>query len=258
MLKKLDFGGAAVVVTAAGAGIGEATCAELAELGALVRAVDIDPLIGERVADTPERYGKAARGYVADVSSEEAIRGLADQVRQESPHIAAVVNVAGVNDFTPAHELELDVWNRVININLTSVFLMVREFVPDLRQRGGSVVNVASTYGLVGAKNMPAYCASKAGVVNLTRQLATDLAEFGIRVNSVCPGPTLTPRRKAHFDSGLRDQQAAVRRTAMQRMADPSEIGSVIAFLASPAASYMTGATVAVDGGQLAYAGAFD
>jgi NAD(P)-dependent dehydrogenase (short-subunit alcohol dehydrogenase family) len=115
---------------------------------------------------------------------------------------------------------------------------------------GGAIVNVASTFGVIGNAKVPVYCATKGGVVNLTRQMAIDYGPQGLRVNSVCPGSTLSPRYKGYVDKGLVNMDAVKARIMLGRPAECDEIGDVIAFLVSDAASFVTGATMLVDGGQ--------
>ena len=256
-LAALRFDGAPVIVTGAGAGIGQACCEVLTDLGATVIAVDFNEEILANISNSAI-YGENAKAFVADVSSEADVANLKAEIERSYDSITAVINVAGTNDNTSVRKLSLEQWNRIMATNLTSVFLMTREFLPLVERGRGSFVNIASTYGLVGVKNNTSYCSSKAGIINLTRQIATEVGSAGVRANSVCPGPTLTPRRQSSFDSGRSIRAEAEQRTLLGRMASPLEIARVIVFLASNAASYVTGATFVVDGGQLAFIGPHD
>jgi meso-butanediol dehydrogenase/(S,S)-butanediol dehydrogenase/diacetyl reductase len=165
--------------------------------------------------------------------------------------VKAIVNNAGNNFSAPLHELPTERWRELMATNLDSVYFMCRDFIPLLlKAKGPSIVNVASTFGVIGNAKMPVYCASKGAVVNLTRQLAIDYGAQGLRVNSVCPGSTLSPRYKGYIDKGLVRMEAVNARIMLGRPAQCEEIGDVIAFLVSDAASFVTGATMMVDGGQ--------
>lgn len=255
MLDDLKFGGATVVVTGGASGIGLACCRVLGALGAAIAAVDVDRDALERAVDEFQESGVDCRAFVADVGDEDDVARLAREVHRGSSQVRGLVNVAGTNDQRTALELPADDWDRVLRLNLTSVFLCSKAFLPLLGE-GGSIVNIASTYGLIGSPRMTVYCASKGGVVNLTRQLAIDYGPRGIRVNSVCPGPVLTPRRLRYFAEGKGDQRSAEARTVLGRLAEPEEVANVVAFLASGAASYITGAAIVVDGGQTIHTGA--
>lgn len=258
MLDKLAFDSAPVLVTGGASGIGLACCRSLAELGATVLVADVDE---QRLAEVGEELagsGAAHRTYLVDVSDEAEVARLAAAVESEPGRLSALLNVAGTSDRQPIGESSLETWNRVLAVNLTSVYLMTRAFLPLLTRSAGAVLNIASTYGLIGNERTPAYCASKGGIVNLTRQLAVDLRGTGVRVNSVCPGPTLTPRRLAYIAAGTSDARRSARKTLLQREAQPDEIADVAVFLCSRAASYVHGATVVVDGGQTVHTGSLD
>ena len=189
--------------------------------------------------------------FVADVSREEDVGRLVKWVVGAFPEVKAIDNNAGNNFSAPIHELPTERWRELMATNLDSVYFMCRDFIPLLlKAKGPSIVNVASTFGVIGNPRMPVYCATKGGVVNLTRQLAIDYGSQGLRVNSVCPGSTLSPRYKGYIDKGLVKMEAVNARIMLGRPAECDEIGDVIAFLVSDAASFVTGATMLVDGGQ--------
>jgi len=251
MLAKLKMDGQAVVVTGGGAGIGKAAAAALCEMGATSIIVGRTE---KTLQDTQAEFqakGWACETFVADVSQEADVGRLAAWVGSAFPEVKAVVNNAGNNFSSVLHELPTERWRDLMATNLDSVYFMCRDFIPLLlKAKKPSIVNVASTFGVIGNAKMPVYCASKGAVVNLTRQMAIDYGPQGLRVNSVCPGSTLSPRYKGYLDKGLVNMDAVKARIMLGRPADCDEIGDVIAFLVSDAASFVTGATMVVDGGQ--------
>lgn len=251
MLKQLQFKGEVVVVTGGGQGIGLATAQALAELGASLVIAERNGEQLEAAAAEVRKAGVECVPVVTDVTREADVAALAKLVADRWGRAKAIVNNAGNNFRTPLADLPTEKWREIINVNLDGVFYMCRAFIPLLlKSQGPSIVNVASTFGVVGNPQMPAYCASKGAVVNLTRQLAIDYGPKGLRVNSVCPGPTLSPRLKGYIDKGLTSPVALSEQVKLGRLAECSEIANVIAFLASDAASFVNGATVVVDGGQ--------
>ena len=252
MLNQLKFESAPVLVTGGGQGIGRSTCEVLAELGAHVIVVSKTE---ENVRETEKilgNMGASCEGHVTDVSDKSQVDALAAAVGAKHDRVKAVVNNAGTNFVKKLEELEEDDWHRIIGIDLSSVYYMCKAFLPMLRKAdgGGSIVNVASTFGIIGHPEMPVYCAAKGGVLSLTRQLAVDYGRENIRVNGVCPGATLSPRVKNYIDSGMVDGSIVEELALLGRLAECDEIANVIAFLASDAASYVHGASIVVDGGQ--------
>jgi NAD(P)-dependent dehydrogenase (short-subunit alcohol dehydrogenase family) len=252
----IGMDGDAVVVTGAAAGIGKATALGVASCGGTVLAVDQDEAGLEVLAKEVAAAGGTCRTYTVDATSEQSVAALGRTVEEEHGDLVGLVNVVGINDHGPFEEVTLERWQKVLDLNLTTVFLMTRAFLPILREHRASIVNIASTYGMVGNPRTAAYCATKGGVINLTRQLAVDFARRGVRVNAVCPGPTMTPRLKGYFDSGRSNPENARGTTLLGRFAEPHEIGNVVAFLLTPAASYVDGSIIAVDGGQTCHTGA--
>jgi meso-butanediol dehydrogenase / (S,S)-butanediol dehydrogenase / diacetyl reductase len=251
MLEKLNMNGAVVVVTGGGAGIGKATAAALCELGAHAVIVGRTEATLEATREEFAAKGWRCDPFAADVSKEEDVKRLAQWAGKTFGRVKGVVNNAGDNFSAPIDELPTEQWRRLMATNLDSVYFMCHEFIPLLlKSPSPSIVNVASTFGVIGNPRMPVYCASKGGVVNLTRQLAIDYGPKGLRVNSICPGSTLSPRYKGYIDKGLVDMKTVAARIMLGRPAECEEIGNVAAFLVSDAASFMTGATVVVDGGQ--------
>ena len=251
MLEKLRFNDEVVIVTGAAGGIGRATVAALAELGATTVLVGRTQAKLEGVKAALDKAGAKSEAFAADVSNEADVARLRDFVKQTWGRAKAVVNNAGDNFISPIADLSTQKWHELIAVDLDSIFYMCRAFIPLLLEtRNPSILNVASTFAHIGNPHMPVYCAAKGGVVSLTRQLAVDYGEKGLRVNSLCPGPTLSPRVKGYFDSGKADPKPVVQKVMLQRFAQCEEIGDVAAFLVSDAASYVHGASIVVDGGQ--------
>lgn len=243
-----DLNGKVAIVSAAGGGIGAATALLLARSGCRVVGVDID---AEALEDRRHELGDVGilHSVVADVTDEQAIRAVVGEALDTFGRIDILANVAGGS--RPGQtvvELEPAGWNRLLELNLTSVYLMCRAVIPQMREQGaGAIVNVSSGAGLRGMHANPAYVAAKAGVVALTRALAIDHGPEGIRTNCVAPGPVATPlmrRNRTPDEIAIIAQQAIV-----GRLGEPEELAQVIAWLASDMSSYVLGQTIAVDGG---------
>lgn len=249
------------LITGAGSGIGKAAAARLAAEGAKVILVGRTKSKLEAAAKEINNAHKLPRAEIfsADVTDEEDIMELADYVREQFGDLHVLVNNAGGSVHSKIMDTSASDWDFVQNTNLRSVFL-VSKILGDLMANNAdkekehnhrrSIVNVASLSGHQAGAHIPHYSAAKAGVINFTRALALELSPFGIRVNSVSPGFVETPLT----EEGLKNEQfvKAIRKnTALKRAGRPEEIASVIAFLASQEASYMTGSDVLVDGGWL-------
>ncbi|MFI6479168.1 SDR family NAD(P)-dependent oxidoreductase [Nonomuraea sp. NPDC050663] len=237
------------IVTGGASGIGQATARLLAKDGAHVVVVDID---GEGAARVAEEIGGLA--VQADVSSPEDCKRVVDTAVERFGGLHVLFNNAGIIRRTTVLDLDVEEWDRVMAVNVRSVFLMCKYAIPAMTE-GGSIVNTGSGWGLKGGGNAISYCASKAAVVNMTRALAIDHAKAGIRVNSVNPGDTDTPMLREEARQ-LREDWAAFEKDAadrpMGRSGTPDEIAQAVLFLASDAASYITGSALVVDGGGLA------
>jgi NAD(P)-dependent dehydrogenase (short-subunit alcohol dehydrogenase family) len=250
--------GKTVIVTGSGNGIGRAIALAFATSGAKVVVSDVLADDGERTVQQITEAGGTAFFVPADVSDAEQAENLVAATIERFGRLDILANNAGIGGGKlRLHEIEPADFDRVINVNLRGTFLCSKYAIPHfLRQQDGRIVNTASTYGLIGAPNAAAYCASKAAIINLTRQLAVDYGPDGIRVNAVCPGyvdtklgrrgPQLSP---AEFEAATAIREKAARMQPLRRQAQPFEVADVVVFLASDAASFMTGSIVTVDGG---------
>lgn len=250
------FAGRIALVTGAGNGIGRAVALRLAAEGAAVVAADLDLAAArETVALTGRRRDHIAA--VVDVRSGRSVDRLARRVTDRIGRLEVLVNNAGIELLGSVPETETSTWDAVMGVNLRGTYLVSRAFLPLLiaagrAGRAPAIVNNASLMGLVSSRRLAAYCASKAGVVSLTRSMALDHADDGVRVNCVCPGIIHTPMLERRFDLEP-DREAAYRRTALRPpvhyLGRPEDVAAAIAYLASPEARFVTGSAITIDGG---------
>jgi NAD(P)-dependent dehydrogenase (short-subunit alcohol dehydrogenase family) len=249
--------GKVAVVTGGGSGIGEATVRLFCEEGATVVYLDANDETGRAVADDLAAAGAPATFVAGDVSNAADVDRLVSTALARHGRVDVLFNNAGYNLHRPIAEVAEDDWNRLLAVNLGGVFLCCRAVLPHMvAAGGGSIVNNASSLGLIGFPKVPAYSASKGGIIALTRQLALDYAPHQVRVNCVCPGPTLTPRIERDIASGAITPDVLAGMTdviLLGRMGRPREVAQAVLFLASDAASFITGVALPVDGGQTAH-----
>jgi NAD(P)-dependent dehydrogenase (short-subunit alcohol dehydrogenase family) len=246
-----DLTGKTAIVTGAARGIGRAVAEGLASVGVAVALADV---LEDRLADAEQAI--TGRGYrciavKADLCRQEDRAGLVERTIAAFGRVDILVNVAGITRPHPSEVYPAEAWDLTLAVNLTAVFHLCKLAAQDMiPRRGGAIINVSSIGGALGFPNNPAYQASKSGVLGLTRALATDWAKYNIRVNALCPGYTHTDMTDASFRDP-RTNAARATRTMMNRWGRPEEMVGPVIFLASDAASYVTGEALFVDGGWL-------
>jgi NAD(P)-dependent dehydrogenase (short-subunit alcohol dehydrogenase family) len=248
--------GKAALITGAGSGIGRRTAQRFAEEGAAVAVVDLDARSAEETAALISGDGGHADAVGADVTNADDVQRMVEHAIAELGGLDVVINNAGVTIVGAAHDLDESDWDRELDVNLKSVYLVSRAAWPHLVARGGgSIASTASIAGIRAIPNDAAYCASKAGVIMLTKCMALDGAEAGIRVNCVCPGFVQTPMIDGYFADQPDPEEARVAAVGLHplgRLGDPLDIADGFVYLASDEARWVTGTELIVDGGLTA------
>lgn len=252
-IRQFDLTGKSAIITGGSKGLGLAMAAGLASAGANVMLVNRNADEGAAAAqELATDYGIKALSFAADVSNAEQAEAMAKAAFDAFGQIDILINSAGINIRGPIDELTPAEFSKVMEVNVTGTWLCCRAVTPYMKTAGrGSIINLASTLGLVGLSNRTPYTASKGAVVQMTRALALELAPFKINVNAICPGPFLTEMNLpiADTEEGLKFVVGA---TALGRWGELREIQGAAIFLASEAGSYMVGSMLTVDGGWTA------
>jgi len=241
------------LVTGAGSGIGRATALAFARHGARVVAADANAATAEQTARAVHDAGGEAFGVRADVTQEDEVRSMVDRAVATYGRLDMCFNNAGVEQPRATVTALSDTdWRRTLDVNLRSMWLCLKHELPALAATGGAVVNCSSIAGVVGARGAPAYVASKHGIVGLTRAAALEHAAAGVRVNAVCPGYIRTPMNDRVIAREPETERRYVTLTPMGRMGTADEVAEAVVWLCSPAASFVTGVALSVDGGLAA------
>lgn len=240
-----------VIVTGAASGMGEAAARLFVESGMAVMLADIDGRAVKRVADALIERGFEAAWTACDVTSEEDVKALVGKTVERFGRLDAAYNNAGIMpDRIETADTPSEAFDRVIAVNLKGVWLCMKYELQQMKRQGfGAIVNASSIGGLVGAAGRAGYHAAKHGVVGLTKSAALEYASAGIRIDAVCPGTICTPMVDEMIRSGNLVEEEALRFAPVGRFGQPEEVAAAVLWLCSPAASYITGQAIAVDGG---------
>jgi len=252
----LSLKGKAAIVTGAASGIGRAIAIRLAEMGAAVAVLDKNVEGGRETVSLVAQSGGEATFISCDVSSQAACREAVQRVIATFGRIDILCNNAGVTVRKDILELEEEEWDAVLDVTMKSVYLLSREVIPHLiRQGGGTIINTGSGWSLKGGPKAVAYCAAKAGVLNLTRAMAIDHGKDNIRVNCVCPGDVNTPMLASECRQLGEAPEQFMKEAAsrpLSRVGTPDDVANAVLFLASDMSKWITGTHVVVDGGGIA------
>ena len=245
--------GRTAIVTAGGAGIGLTIASEWAAEGGAVVIGDLDGPAASTLAEQIRAQGGQAAGLGMDVTAPDAILPLLHAAAEFSYPLHSLFNVAGASLAKRVDEMTDADWDGVLDLNLKSIYRCSKHVIPVLRRNGGgAIVNVASTAGILAENRCSAYTAAKGGAILLTRNMALDFAQDNIRVNAICPGSTMTPRIQGWLDRHPGHEDLMERLCPMKRYGRPEEMAKPAVFLASDGASYITGASLVIDGGMTA------
>ncbi len=254
IMDKFRLDGKVAVVTGGGRGLGKEMARGLAEAGADIAIPDIQEDLAERSASDLEKIGVETLPIQADVTEVESVVNMVERVVEKFGKIDILVNNAGICKNIAAEEMDKNDWDQVIDVNLNGVFLCAREVGKHMIERGegGSIINISSMSGFIVNYPQPqaSYNASKAGVTMITKSLASEWAEHGIRVNQIAPGYMATEMTKKYKSSHPEEaEEYWVKPTPMERLGEPEELSGAAVYLASDASTFTTGSTITIDGG---------
>lgn len=245
------FIGKTVLVSGAASGIGKETALRLAREGAEVGCLDADAAGLARTADEIEKLGRQALRLECDISSEQSVARAIAFLIERFGKLDVLCNIAGILRSDHTHELTLEHWKRILDVNLTGTFLMCRAAIPHLLKTKGNIVNMSSTAALASHPWMAAYAASKGGILSMTRSLSVEYVKQGLRVNAICPGGIQTTLHEQFQIPKGGDFELLKGAIPFVPFAGPEQIAAAIAFVASDEALYMNGAEIRIDGGAL-------
>jgi meso-butanediol dehydrogenase/(S,S)-butanediol dehydrogenase/diacetyl reductase len=241
-----------VLITGAASGIGRAAAERMAAEGAAIFAVDVQKEALDGAVKQLRAAGARAEGQLCDISNEAQVKACIKACVDKFGKIDVLCNMAGILKFVYTHECSLELFNKIITVNLTGTFLMCREALPELIKTRGNIINAASTAALQGLPWGAAYGASKAAILSMTRSIAVDYAKQGVRANCIAPGDILTPlATNVTFPEGA-DFSAMARCTSLTGAKGPEVVAGVIAMLGSEDGVHITGECIRMDGGTLA------
>lgn len=251
VLDQFKLDGKNALVTGASRGLGRAMAVALAEAGANVALVARSKDDLKETAALVEKTGRKAAVIPCDVTDRAAITRACDEARRELGFIHILVNNAGIGVVKLMEEIDFEEWNRILSVNLSSYFYFCQELAPAWHEKKqGKVINIASIDGLIAESHTSPYCASKGGVIQLTRALAVEWAKSRINVNAIAPGYFRTDINKDALDDPTTGP-LMLKRIPFRRWGEPEELGPLAVYLASPASDFMTGEVVVIDGGQV-------
>jgi meso-butanediol dehydrogenase/(S,S)-butanediol dehydrogenase/diacetyl reductase len=243
------------IITGGGSGFGEVTARLFAREGAAVMLADINGDAAQTVAGSIAAEGGQAAWARTDVTSSSSVEAMVQAALNRFGRVDILFNNAGIEGFGTVVDTDENAWERIFAVHVRGTYLCSKYTLPAMIEggRGGSVVNVSSVAGLVGIRNMTAYSAAKGAILSMTRSMAVDFAQYGVRVNCVAPGTTMTPMGQRLVEGDTPEQLALrMSRYPLNRFGRPEEIANAVLFLASDESSYATGSCLVIDGGLTA------